>query len=165
MNMSPRLSRGLYASTALIALSGAASAADITYVGPINGGATGNWTIPTVWSTNTVSTAADTVIVAPGTNSIGVSGRSAAEIGKIYFAPGSKPNANGVCNVGTSGIVKIYGLDGIGLHYASAEDSTGPGNAQIIVDLEYSIDNPNGGTLRTGLGRRSLPMPRSTSTT
>ena len=150
-----KLSRALYASTALIALSGAAGAADITYVGAINGGIYGTWSSPNVWSTNSVPTAADTVIINPGTNSISVSQQNSAEVGTIYFAPGAKLNNNGIGIVGSSGIVKIYGIDGIGLHYASAESSTGPRNAQIMNDLEYLIDNPNGGTLTTGPGSGS----------
>jgi len=154
MYTSPALVRALYASTALIALSSAAGAADITYVGPVGGGGggSGNWGTPSLWSPNSVPTAADTAIIKPGTVSIAVTSQSVAEVGKIYFESGAKLNGNGIGLAGASGIVKIYGIDGIGIHYASSEDSTGPRNAQIMNDLEYLIDNPDGGKLSTGPG-------------
>lgn len=144
-----KLAAVLSASTALLLATYAANAADIRYTG----GSGGRWDQNGSWSTSSIPTADDTAIIGAGVTHILGMTSAGTSVGSILFDAGANlSNSNGIGGSGTYGPIRIYGINGIGIHYTSALNSTGPRNVQIMNDLEYLIDNPNGGQLSTGLG-------------
>lgn len=144
-----KLAAVLSASTALLGLTDAANAADIRFTG----GSGGSWNVTANWAGSSVPTTNDTAIIGSGITNIPVDTNSTVQVGSILLEDGANlSNPNGIGGSGTPGQIQIYGVNGIGVHYASAFSSTGPRNVQIMNDLEYLIDNPNGGELKTGVG-------------
>lgn len=140
-----KLAAVLSASTALLAFPLTANAADVEYIGPSAGGL---WSTAGNWSNNAVPTAADTVIINPGTQSISISSGQTYAVGRIDVLDGSTLNGNGIGGSNSGGTLVIYGVDGIGFHSsASGSGGQGPRRFQLVNDVAFVVDNPNGSTV------------------
>lgn len=140
-----KLAAVLSASTALLTFPLTANAADVEYIGPSAGGL---WGTASNWSNGAVPTAADTVIIKPGIQSISVNPGQPYSVGRIDVLDGSALNSNGIGGTTTGGTLTFYGVNGIGFHYAaSGSGASGPRRFQLANDVAFIVDNPNGSTV------------------
>ncbi|TMV05816.1 autotransporter family protein [Brucella haematophila] len=137
-----RLTALLFASTALLGLTHTANAADIDYIGLATGGL---WGTVSNWSSGTLPTATDTVIIRPGTQSITINSGQTYDVGMISVLDGSALNNNGIGGTISAGSLIIHGVNGVGFQYSSdGTGASGPRKFQLANNVTFIVDNPNG---------------------